>query len=156
MEKLRFRLADPAEYPALRNLILESFAPITWFRQLDEQFGPLNGLDWRARWQRRLDDVFRTQIILVGESGGVILAAATGTADVASSLGFIDLLAVDIRHQGGGIGRQMLEGMLAHFRSLGMEHANLECLSGNERANRLYLSAGWTLVTSSHKWFIRL
>lgn len=152
---LRFRLADPSEYPALRAMIVASFEPITWFKKVDERYGPLNGCDWTARWQQRLDAVFASQIILVGEAGAVV-AVSTGTYDDRTRLGFIDLLAVDQRHQGHGYGRAMLRGMLAYLRGLGAEHAHLECLSDNDKGNALYRSEGWDAVSSSIKWFVRI
>lgn len=156
MHALEFRLAQPSDQAAIRKLILDSFEPITWFKRLDEQFGPLNNCDWRARWEQRLDKVFETEIVLVGECGGELVAAATGSIDEVTRLGFIDLLAVDVRHQGKGFGRAMLEGMLDHFRALGMQYAHLECLSDNDRANALYASAGWRIVATAHKWFVKL
>ena len=53
---LAFRLAAPQDYEPLEKLTLESIEPITWLRTVDARFGPLNGLDWRARWRLR----FRT------------------------------------------------------------------------------------------------
>lgn len=156
MPDLSFRLATSADHPRLRRLIVDSFEPITWFKKLDEKLGPLNGVDWRGRWDTRLDKVFATQVILVGETEGEIAAAATGTLDTAVALGFIDLLAVDLKHQGKGYGRQMLRGMLDYFRSQGMQHANLECLTDNDRGNALYGSEGWEIVASSNRWFIQL
>jgi len=156
MSELRFRLAQPEDHVHLRRMIVNSFEPITWFKKLDEKLGPLNGVGWRERWDARLDKVFATQVILVGELDGGIAAAATGTLDTATALGFIDLLAVDERHQGKGYGRQMLRGMLDYFRSQGMQHANLECLTDNDRGNALYASEGWEIVASSNRWFIRL
>jgi len=156
METLHFRLATEADYAVLRPMIIDSFEPITWFRKLDKQFGPLNGCDWRTRWEARLERVFASQLILVGEAQGEIVAAATGTVDTAAKLGFIDLLAVDNAHQHKGYGRAMLRGMLDYFKGLGMEHAHLECLTDNARGNALYGSEGWEIVSSSHHWFRKL
>ena len=156
MSELRFRLATEVDHDHLRTMIIASFEPITWFKKIDQQIGPLNGVNWLGRWHTRLDQVFATQIILVGEHEGTIAAAATGTVDTLTALGFIDLLAVDERYQGRGFGRAMLRGMLDHFRTLGMQHANLECLTDNERGNALYASEGWGIVASSNRWFIRL
>jgi ribosomal protein S18 acetylase RimI-like enzyme len=156
MSDLECRLADPSEYPTLREMILESFAPITWYRKVDEKMGPLNGHDWRTRWHLRLDKVFATQIILAGEAAGGVVAAATGTVNDTTRLGFIDLLAVDVRHQGKGYGRAMLRGMLDHLRRLGMEHVYLECLTDNDPGNALYASEGWQIVASANFWFTKL
>lgn len=156
MDSLLFRPATEADHALLRPLIIDSFEPITWFKKLDGEFGPLNGLDWRARWEARLDRIFASQLILVGEASGVIVAAATGTVDTAAKLGFVDLLAVHSDHQHKGYGRAMLRGMLDYFRQLGMQHAHLECLTDNARGNALYGSEGWQVVSSSHHWFTKL
>ena len=156
MSALRFRLADRAEYPALEKMIIASFEPITWYRKVQERFGLLNGHGWRSRWEKRMAKIFATQIILVGECDGEVVAAATGTADESTRLGFIDLLAVDLRHQGRGFGRLMLRGMLDHLRALGMEHTYLECLCDNDKGNALYRSEGWDLVASANFWFVKL
>lgn len=156
MEPLHFRLATQSDHVLLRAMIIDSFEPITWFKKLDAQFGPLNGCDWRTRWETRLERVCASQLILVGEAQGEIVAAATGTVDTTTKLGFIDLLAVDSAHQHRGYGRAMLRGMLDYFKELGMEHAHLECLTDNVRGNALYGSEGWEIVSSSHHWFRKL
>lgn len=153
---MNFRLAAPGEYPALRELIIDSFEPITWFKHLDARFGPLNGCDWRRRWEIRLEKVFSSQIILVGEVDSAIVAVATGTYEPESALGFVDLLGVHLTQQGKGYGRAMLQGMLDHFRSLGARYCNLECLTDNEKGNALYRGEGWELVAQSNRWFIDL
>jgi ribosomal protein S18 acetylase RimI-like enzyme len=138
-------------------MILAAFAPITWFRAVDRDYGPLNGLDWKARWNQRLDKVFATQILLVGTTAdGAIAAAATGTADPEQKLGFVDLLAVDPKHHRSGYGRLMLNAMLDHFSSLGMQHAHLDCLTDNAPGNALYAAEGWSIVASHHHWFKKL
>lgn len=154
---MRFRLATSADFPALETLIIASFEPITWFKEIDAQFGALNGHDWHARWQHRLAKVFAEEIILVGETeSGEIAAASTGTYDAKQCLGFVDLLAVGVAHQGHGLGGEMLRAMLDHFRTLGARHAHLDCLTSNERGMKLYESEGWTPVATSMKWFIAL
>lgn len=153
---MTFRLAEPADLPLLRQMIIDSFEPITWFKHLDERFGPLNGCDWRRRWELRLDKVFASQMILVGEVDGEVVAAATGAYDAEPALGFIDLLAVKPSAQGRGYGRTMLRGMLAHLRSLGARYCHLECLTDNDVGNALYRAEGWQLVAQSNRWFIEL
>ncbi len=153
---LTFRLANQSDYPRLEAMILEAFAPITWFRQVDEMFGPQNGLDWRERWRLRLKPVFATQTMLVGESGGEIVAYASGTLDPATRSAYIDLLAVDQRHQSKGYGREMLRGMLEYMKQQGAEHAHLDCLTNNQAGNRLYESEGFQRVAEHVRWWIRL
>lgn len=156
MAAMHFRLAHVEEEAALRQMILDSFEPITWYKKLDARVGPLNGLDWRERWQLRLNKIFATQIILVGEEEGRVVACATGTVDEAAKLGYVDLLAVDPERQGKGYGREMLRGMMEHFRTLGMQQAHLECLQDNDRGNALYRGEGWELVAAQYHWFRKL
>lgn len=153
---LKFRAATPADHPRLEAMIIASFEPITWARKADERFGPLNGMDWRRRWQLRLANVFATQHILVAEQDGEIVAMASGSIEEPTRLGFIDLLAVDPRFQGRGYGRAMLRAMLEYFKSRGCEHAHLECLVDNQTGNRLYQSEGFVEVARSIRWFIKI
>ncbi len=156
MDDLSFRLALVADHARLKEMIIESFEPITWFKKVDETYGPLNGCDWRRRWEKRVDAVFRTEIVLVGEAELEIAACATGTFEQEAALGFIDLLAVDQRRQGRGYGRAMLRGMLGHFQTLGARYAHLDCLTDNEAGNGLYEAEGWNVVATSNRYFIEL
>ncbi|MEZ5401761.1 MAG: GNAT family N-acetyltransferase [Bryobacteraceae bacterium] len=153
---MKFRLAAPSEDAAVGRLITESFEPITWYREVDERFGALNGCDWRERWRMRLEEAFAREIVLVMEVDGEIAAAAAGTYDPRTALGFIDLLAVDSRRQRGGLGRAMLNAMCDHFRGLGALYVNLDCLANNEAGMKLYESEGWTSLAPSVKWFRKL
>ena len=79
-------------------MIIDAIGPITWFRKIDEIHGPLNGLDWRERWRRRLQDVFARQTMLVGECEDGIVAFASGAYAAAVRSAYIDLLAVRPGH----------------------------------------------------------
>ncbi len=153
---LHFRLATRNDYHTLENMVIESFAPITWFRRVDELFGPLNGNDWRRRWQIRFAQAFETQTVLVGEADGQIVAYASGSVDQATRLGYVDLLAVDQHHQRLGYGREMLRGMLRYMKEHGAVHAHLECLADNKAGNALYRAEGFEEVGRSVKWFIKI
>lgn len=153
---LKFRLAQPAEYEKLEKFTIDSFESITWYKKADEHFGPLNERDWRQRWQTRFAKVFETQIVLLGEAEGEIVALATGTVDPLARLGYIDLLVVDQRFQGKGYGREMLRGMLQHLKEQGCVHAHLECLEDNVVGNNLYRAEGFTEVARSVRWFIKI
>ena len=161
MEKsLKFRIAEESDYQRLEDLCIGSFEPITWSKKADERFGPLNGKDWRQRWQARFSTVFNTQTILVGEidgeAGREMAAFASGMLDKETLLGFIDLLAVDQRFQGRGYGRQMLRGMLGWMKDHGAVYAHLECLDDNDAGNSLYRSEGFAEVARSIRWFIKI
>jgi len=157
--ELHFRTATASDFAAIKTLVIDSFEPITWQKKLDQQFGALNGLDWRERWNHRLEKIFASQIVLVGdlisigEQSGQIAAMATATVDHAAALAFIDVLAVGKSHQGEGLGRLMLQGIIAHVKSLGCRYVNLDCLTDNDAGNALYQSAGFTEVARHIRWF---
>jgi ribosomal protein S18 acetylase RimI-like enzyme len=154
---LTFRLAKDSEYDKLESFTIAAFEPITWFRIIDEKYGPLNGLDWRERWRRRFRKIWGTQIILVGEKDGEAAALATASIDHAARLGYIDLLAVAGPFQGKGYGREMLRAMLQHLKEQhGCLHAHLECLTTNTVGNALYKSEGFEEVARSIRWFIKI
>ncbi|MBI4877409.1 MAG: GNAT family N-acetyltransferase [Acidobacteria bacterium] len=153
---LRFRLAVPADYPRLEEMVIESFASITWFRKVDELFGPLNGRDWRSRWQLRLKSAFTRQTVLIGEEGPGIVAYASGSYDPPTRSAYIDLLAVDPRCQGKGYGRDMLRAIVEHFRQQGAEHAHLDCLLNNQAGNQLYESEGFQKVAEHARWWLKI
>ncbi len=153
---LTFRPARADEHKQLKRMIIDSFEPITWMKGADEQFGLMNGLDWRERWELRLEKVFSTQIILVGELDGDIAACGTGTYDEPTAMGFVDLLAVEAEFQGKGLGREMLRGFIAHVKSLGAAYAHLECLTTNEVANSLYEAEGFAEAMRSIRWIKKI
>ena len=80
----------------------------------------------------------------------------SGTFDRDSALAYIDLLAVDRRHQGRGYGREMLRGMMRHMKDLGGQYINLDCLADNDTANALYRSEGFEEVARQVRWFRRI
>jgi ribosomal protein S18 acetylase RimI-like enzyme len=153
---LHFRLAVESDFLPLTALVIEAFEPITWQKKLDRDFGPLKGRDWRQRWSARLERIFQTQIVLVGESAGELAAMATATLDPEAALGFIDVLAVGIKFQGQRCGRQMLRGIIDHLKTLGCQFVNLDCLTDNEVGNSLYASEGFVEVARHVRWFKKI
>ena len=153
---LAIRLATPADQTAIERLILAAFEPITWQKKLDERFGPLNGCDWQARWHDRLQKIFATQVVLLGQQAGELAAVATGTVDERAALGFIDVLAVGRKFQGQGLGREMLRATMEHLKTLGCQYVNLDCLTDNEAGNALYASEGFEEVARHVRWFRKL
>jgi ribosomal protein S18 acetylase RimI-like enzyme len=153
---LRFRLAAESDFDPLKAMVIEAFEPITWQKKLDRDFGPLNGRDWRERWSARLDNIFKSQVVLVGESTAQIAAMATATFDRQAALAFIDVLAVGSKFQGQGLGRQMLRGIIDHLKTLGCQFVNLDCLTDNEVGNALYASEGFVEVARHVRWFKKI
>jgi ribosomal protein S18 acetylase RimI-like enzyme len=153
---LTIREALPADHAAIEAMVIESFEPITWQKKLDAKYGALNGRDWRARWEARLRHIFATQIVLVGEVEGSIVAMASALLDRGAALGFIDVLGVGREQQGRGYGREMLRGMIDHLKPLGIQYVHLDCLTDNEAGNALYQSEGFEEVARHIRWFRKI
>ncbi len=137
-------------------MVIDAFGPITWYRKVDERYGPPGGCDWRELWRDRMTHALASQIALVGEEQGEIVAYASGTYNRKSHVALLDLLAVADVGQGKGYGREMLRAFLDHMKQLGAEYANLECLTDNDAGNALYRSEGFEEVMRSIRWFKRL
>lgn len=153
---LQFRLATSGDHERLIDLATDSFAPISWYRDIEKEFGLLNGVDWRGRWRLRMKKIFETEVVLVGESEGDIVAFCAGKIETETALAFIDVLAVDKSHQGHGLGRQMLRAMLGHLKQEGAVHAYLDCLTRNEAGNELYRSEGFKESAGFAYWFVKI
>ncbi|MBM3775061.1 MAG: GNAT family N-acetyltransferase [Acidobacteria bacterium] len=149
---LEFRPAQPPDFAAIQKFVIESFEPITWFKRVDERFGPMNGKDWRRRWELRLAAAFRSQTLLVGETEGRVVAFASGSVDPDTRVGFIDLLAVDRRFQRRGCGRAMLNAMMRHMKQQGAVYASLDCMADNDPGNSLYRAEGFQEVARQIRW----
>lgn len=148
-----YRKSDRA---AATELVIDAFEPITWFKKLDERFGPLNNRDWRERWEDRIDKVFREQIILVGEDAQGLAAFASGTYDGPSAHAFLDILAVAADRQGRGLGREMLRAWGDYLKDRGATSLRLDCLIDNDQGNDLYRSEGFQELNRSIHWFKKL
>jgi ribosomal protein S18 acetylase RimI-like enzyme len=153
---LEIRYAKPSDYERLEQLIIGSFEPISLYRKVEERFGPFNGKGWREQWRLRLRKVFHTEIILVGEWEGEIVAYASGTYTPETRLAFLNLLAVDGRFHGRGFGREILQTMMSHMKEHGAEHMHLDCLADNDAANELYRSEGFQEMGRSIYWYAKL
>jgi ribosomal protein S18 acetylase RimI-like enzyme len=80
------------------------------------------------------------------------------TSQIAPELGIgrIPDLMVDASYRGQGIGRRLLEHVLAHFRSLGLVAARIETLAHNKVGMHLYPSLGFELIATQHHYAMLL
>lgn len=153
---MQIRRATEQDYAEVEKLVIDSFEPVTWARPLEQMFGPLNGVDWQARWKIRMRKIFDDQIVLLGMVNGVLTAASSCTLEQATALAYIDILAVGRDQQGHGYGREMLRATIEHLRGLGAQYVNLDCLIDNDKGNALYEDEGFVEVARHIRWFRRI
>jgi ribosomal protein S18 acetylase RimI-like enzyme len=150
------RLGTPDDLPRLIEVSLASFGTVTWQRTVDSVFGPLNGLDWRERWRRRVERAMQEETFFVLVEDDRVAGYACGTVDPAIGVGHLDILAVDPACQGKGHGRQLLHAFQDWLRSQGAAHLTFESLTDNDAANHLYLKEGFQAVASHYNWFKKI
>lgn len=137
-----------SDLPAIQEITIEGFAPVTLERNLEEAFGEIAGHDWRWRKARHIEqDAERDRDgIFVAEADGQIVGYITTWSDRAAGVGFIPNLAVRREHQGAGLGRRLIERALEHFRALGLTHARIETLAQNPIGQHLYPACGFVEI----------
>lgn len=109
----------------------------------------LGGLWSAEQWRRELQDPQRPGIGL--RRGGALLAMACGWL-VLDEL-HITLVAVDPAHRRRGLGRRVLQQLLADGRSLGAERATLEVSADNAAAQVLYAGSGFTTAGVRRRYY---
>jgi len=138
----------PDDLPTLKAITVQAFDGVSIDQGIEHEFGPVNGHDWRWRKARHLDDDARREPsgIFVAEHEGQIVGYITTWQDRDAGIGHIPNLAIIAELRGHGLGRQLIEHALTHFRALGLSHAKIETLVQNEVGNHLYRALGFREV----------
>lgn len=150
---LQIRPVGPDDHDEIIQMVTAAFTPITFFPAMEQQFGAPNNVDWKTRWRLRLEKALAEQICLVYAPSGPIEAFTSSKIDPATRIALLDLLAVAPDLQGKDLGRQMLRRTLQVLKTKGAESCELECLTTNENANRLYQSEGFTELARLIRWY---
>ena len=133
MTKLRpLRWQDIPELVALEQQLFahDAWGEPTWWAEL-------------AQRPRRSYVVAQSGDSLAGYAG---LDRGGDVADVMT-------IAVAPAHQGTGLGRVLLDRLVADARESGAEHLMLEVRADNEAAQRLYARSGFELLTVRRKYY---
>ncbi len=138
----------PADLASLKTITVQAFEGVSIDEGIEREFGLVNGQDWRWRKARHLDDDAAREPagIFVAEEQGEIVGYITTWQDRAGGIGHIPNIAIAAEYRGHGLGRQLLEHALAHFRAAGLSHAKIETLVQNEVGNHLYRALGFREV----------
>ena len=138
----------PDDLPALKAITVAAFDGVSIDQGIEREFGLVNGQDWQWRKARHLDDdaARDERGIFVAEDQGQIVGYITTWQDRAAGIGHIPNIAIAAEFRGHGLGRQLIEHALAHFRASGLSHAKIETLVQNEVGNHLYRALGFREV----------
>lgn len=139
----------PDDLPVIKAITVEAFDGVSIDRNIEDQFGEINGHDWKWRKARHIDyDAERDPGgIFIAEVEGQIAGYITTFSDHEAGIGLIPNLALDAERRGQGIGRELIEHALDHFRRQGLSHAKIETLAQNEVGRHLYPSFGFKEVS---------
>ncbi len=88
---------------------------------------------------------FDAALSRVAERDGTIAGFLLARCFVDEAVGYVDILAVDPRHQGRGVGTALLASAFAAFARAGLSEAQLGVASDNPLALRVYERAGMTV-----------
>ena len=149
----------PEDLEPLKGITGICFAKVSIDANIEAQFGPLGGHDWRWRKLRHIDqDVEgeRARGVFVWEEEGQVLGYITTRTDAQSRIGWIPNMAVLPQHQSRGLGRLLMEHALDYMRQQGMEAAKIETLAQNAVGSQFYPSAGFVEVARQIHYLMRL
>lgn len=145
---LTFRTCHPDELPLLKQMTAEGFDGVSIDHGIEQQFGVINGHDWRWRKVQHLDfDLARDPVgIFVAEDDGEVVGYVSSWCDREAGIGHIPNLVVRADRRGQGVGRMLLLHVLDHFRAQGLTHAKIETLEQNAAGHTLYVAVGFREV----------
>jgi len=148
----------PQDLPLIKAITVEAFDGVSIDRDIEDQFGEINGHDWKWRKKRHIDiDAQRDPHgIFIAEVDGQIAGYVTTFSDQESGIGLIPNLALDAERRGQGIGRKLIEYALDHFRRQNLSHAKIETLAQNEVGRHLYPSFGFKEVSRQIHYVLSL
>jgi len=133
--------------PIVRELTVAAFEGVSIDHNLDRQVGPIAGRDWRWRKARDVDRDIDSPgaelAIAEDDPTGAVLGYVTMQCDSETRIGWIHNLVVGADARGQGLGRQLIEHALTHFRAAGMTVAKIETLEQNPIGRHLYPSVGF-------------
>ncbi|MGO9463505.1 MAG: GNAT family N-acetyltransferase [Isosphaeraceae bacterium] len=134
----------------LRELTAAAFEGVSIDHNLDQLLGPIAGRDWRWRKMRDIDrdlDLLGAELAVAEEHpSGVLVGYVTMQSDPQTKIGWIHNLAVGASSRGQGLGRELIEHALAHFRAAGMTIAKIETLEQNLVGRHLYPALGFVEI----------
>lgn len=155
---MHIRPYRPEDREILRDITARTFAEVSIDRNIEKQFGLINGTDWVWRKLRHIDGDCDAQPdgVLVAEEDGRVIGYITMRFDEATKVAWIPNMAVEPEFQGRGIGRQLILTALDWARQKGMKYAKIETLAQNPVGQHLYPSCGFKEVARQVHYFREL
>lgn len=141
----KFREADREAIKAITAICFEGVAID---HAIEEQYGLIDGKDWRYRKVRHIDSDIAANVdgIFVAEVDQQVIGYITTRIDQDTKVGGIPNLGVLPAYRGQGLGRQLIETAITYAKEQGMLYLRIETLAHNPIGQYLYPSAGFQEV----------
>ena len=142
------RKYQAADREVVKEIAIICFDGVSLDQNIEKLYGHIAGKDWKWRKGRQIEDDLDTNPIgvFVAEDGGKVIGYITTRVNSTSKMGRIPNLGVLPAHQGGGIGRKLIETAIAYLKDEGMEHVRIETLEQNVVGSHFYPSCGFKEV----------
>jgi ribosomal protein S18 acetylase RimI-like enzyme len=153
------RLYQPSDLPRLQEITAATFGPVSIDNNMERLLGPFGEGDWRTRKLAAIAEDCRIQpdgVFVAQHEDGTVAGYVTTRLNRNSGIGWVPNLAVDLAHQGQGLGRALLEYALEFFKAQGMSVAKIETLDQNPIGQTLYPSLGFQEVARQVHYAKRL
>ncbi len=156
-ERIEIVPAKPADADAAAAITREAFKGVSIDQAIQKALGRA-----AANWQDIKSREVRTELertpqnCFVAKLDGRTVGYVTTRVDAYASRGQIANLAVEASCRGRGVGRQLLQRALEHFRSLGLKQAKIETLVTNPIGQHLYPEVGFREVVRQIHYAMRL
>jgi ribosomal protein S18 acetylase RimI-like enzyme len=127
---------------AVKKIAVICFDGVSLDQNTEKLVGPIAGKDWTWYKSRQIEDDLDTNPtgVFVAEEDGKVFGYITTRVDSETKIGRIPNLGVLPAHQGGGIGRELIETAITYLKDEGMEHIRIETLEQNVVGAHLYPS----------------
>ncbi|WP_417390922.1 GNAT family N-acetyltransferase [Gimesia sp.] len=142
---MKIRFYQPADLETLKSITVEAFHGVSIDEGIEREYGLINGHDWKWRKAGHVEADARREPegIFIAEVDGEIAGYISTWHDPEAGIGYIPNMAFAPQYRGQGMGRQLLEHALQHFRNLNLTLAKIETLEQNDVGYHLYTSLGF-------------
>jgi dTDP-4-amino-4,6-dideoxy-D-galactose acyltransferase len=140
-DRAKLRVAAPRDLSRLAGIARDRFRETRFFA--DTRFDPSLSAELYVEWLRRgLDGEGQRQVLMTPEADGFVVCCL----DRESARGTIELIGVAASAVRRGIGRTLMEGAEALFRSASLESAQVATQGTNIGALALYEACGYRVT----------
>ena len=150
--------AGPADADVVVAITREAFDGVCMDQAIEKLLVPLPGLPWRdlkARQVRR-EITHGPGNCFVARIGDQVVGYVTTRTLIPGLRGQILNMAVAAAHRGKGIGRELLNQAIEHFRRQGFRQVKIETLVSNEIGSHLYPAVGFREVARQIHYVMEL